>query len=60
MSMVMISGDDGQQPCYEDLEPHSRELVDAMRRFEHARAVGDQNALALAEHDLEELGRLVV
>ncbi|CAJ1448095.1 unnamed protein product [Effrenium voratum] len=41
-----------RQMVYEDLDPKSRDLVDAMRRFEHARAVGDQNALALAEHGI--------
>ena len=56
----MVNGDDGEQPRYEDLNDQSKQLVDAMRRFEHARATGDQNALALAEHDLEELGRVVV
>ena len=56
----MVTGDDGQQPRYEELDDRSKQLVDAMRRFEHARATGDQNALSLAEHDLEELGRVVV
>lgn len=56
----MVTGDDGEEPRYEDLNDQSRQLVDALRRFEHARATGDQNALALAEHDLEELGRVVV
>eukprot|EP00438_Fugacium_kawagutii_P034254 Skav225947 [mRNA] locus=scaffold1500:586407:588745:- [translate_table: standard] len=56
----MVTGDDGEQPRYEDLNDKSKQLVDAMRRFEHARATGDQNALSLAEHDLEELGRVVV
>ena len=56
----MVTGDDGEEPRYEDLNDQSKQLVDAMRRFEHARATGDHNALALAEHDLEELGRVVV
>lgn len=45
---------------YEELGDTGKQLVDAMRRFEHARATGDQNALSLAEHDLEELGRVVI
>merc|ERR1712203_92354 len=56
----MVQGDDGQRTCYDDLDPSSRDLVDAMRRFEHARATGDRDALALAELDLEEFGKLVI
>eukprot|EP00930_Biecheleria_cincta_P031986 TRINITY_DN22197_c0_g1_i1.p1 TRINITY_DN22197_c0_g1~~TRINITY_DN22197_c0_g1_i1.p1 ORF type:complete len:640 (-),score=154.29 TRINITY_DN22197_c0_g1_i1:293-2212(-) len=56
----MVSGDDGHQTSYSELDEKGRNLVDAMRRFEHARATGDQNALALAEHDLEEFGKLVI
>mmetsp|Transcript_33466 Transcript_33466/g.77130 ORF Transcript_33466/g.77130 Transcript_33466/m.77130 type:complete len:644 (+) Transcript_33466:25-1956(+) len=56
----MVEGDDGHQARYEDLGDSGKQLVDAIRRYEHARATGDQNALALAEHDLEELGRVVI
>jgi len=56
----MVTGDDGHQTSYSELDPKGRDLVDAMRRFEHARATGDQNALALAEHDLAEFGKLVI
>ena len=56
----MVEGDDGHQARYEELGDTGKQLVDAMRRFEHARATGDQNALSLAEHDLEELGRVVI
>ena len=56
----MVEGDDGHQTRYEDLGDTGKQLVDAMRRYEHARATGDQNGLSLAEHDLEELGRVVI
>merc|ERR1712137_178593 len=37
----MVRGDDGHQACYDDLDSKSKQLVDAMRKFEHARATGD-------------------
>jgi len=56
----MVDGDDGVRNNYDDLPPETKRMVDAMKRYEHARATGDNNALALAEMDLEEFGRLVV
>mmetsp|Transcript_67506 Transcript_67506/g.141095 ORF Transcript_67506/g.141095 Transcript_67506/m.141095 type:complete len:614 (-) Transcript_67506:127-1968(-) len=56
----MIEGEDGEESCYDDLPVETKRLVDALRRYKHARATGDNNALALAEIDLEEFGRLVV
>mmetsp|Transcript_97011 Transcript_97011/g.279963 ORF Transcript_97011/g.279963 Transcript_97011/m.279963 type:complete len:412 (-) Transcript_97011:28-1263(-) len=56
----MVQGDDGQQARYDDLDPRTKQLVDVLRRYEHARAVGDHDALALAELDLEEFGQITI
>lgn len=56
----MITGDDGVEFNYEDLDAQGRSLVDAMRKYKHARATGDQKELAEAEMELEEFGQLVI
>merc|ERR1712150_58823 len=53
----MISNDDGDHKNYEDLDKQSQEIVDTMKFYQHARATGNQQAIAKAEVDLEELGR---
>jgi len=56
----MLEGDDGERSNYDDLDPKSRELVDAIRKYRSARARGDDRALYEAEEDLESFGRLVI
>lgn len=56
----MIQGDDGERVSYDDLTKDQRHIVDVIRRYEHARATGDKQALLEAELDMEEMGPLVV
>eukprot|EP00411_Alexandrium_monilatum_P076930 CAMPEP_0175492630 /NCGR_PEP_ID=MMETSP0096-20121207/2362_1 /TAXON_ID=311494 /ORGANISM="Alexandrium monilatum, Strain CCMP3105" /LENGTH=697 /DNA_ID=CAMNT_0016794561 /DNA_START=1 /DNA_END=2092 /DNA_ORIENTATION=+ len=56
----MVQGDDGVEYNYDDLDADAREFVDILRRYKHAQATGDMNALSLAEMELEELGKLVI
>ena len=60
MFREMVEGDDGQDPRYEELDPDARQLVDALRLHRHARATGDEQKLARAEAELDELGRMVI
>lgn len=56
----MVTGDDGDYTSYEDMDPKARHLVDVLRRYEHARATGDRRALAEAEVELDEVGRITI
>merc|ERR1712217_529297 len=56
----MVSNDDGDQKNYDDLDMQSKELVDTLRKYEHARATGNNQELAKTEFDLEEFGRLMI
>jgi tetratricopeptide (TPR) repeat protein len=56
----MVVEDDGERPSYDELDRTSQKYVDTVRRFEHARATGDKQALAEAEMDLEDFGRMVI
>mmetsp|Transcript_22179 Transcript_22179/g.50696 ORF Transcript_22179/g.50696 Transcript_22179/m.50696 type:complete len:234 (-) Transcript_22179:32-733(-) len=60
MFREMVNGDDGQDQRYDELDPETRQLVDALRLHRHARATGDDQKLALAESELDELGRMVI
>lgn len=56
----MVSGDDGNYQSFDELDPTQKQMVEAMKRYQHAMATGDNKQLALAEADLEEYGRVVV
>ena len=56
----MVTGDDGDYTRYEDMDRQGRHLVDVLRRYEHARAIGDRRALAEAEVELDEIGRITI
>eukprot|EP00928_Gymnodinium_smaydae_P015547 TRINITY_DN15755_c0_g2_i1.p1 TRINITY_DN15755_c0_g2~~TRINITY_DN15755_c0_g2_i1.p1 ORF type:complete len:406 (-),score=56.58 TRINITY_DN15755_c0_g2_i1:224-1441(-) len=56
----MVEGDDGSSAAWDDLDLEQKRYVDAARRYKHARATGNEDELALAELDLDELGKLVI
>lgn len=56
----ILQGDDGEEMCFDDLDPQQKYIVNLIRKYRHAKATGDNAELAEAEAELSELGPLVV